>query len=83
VRKFIEYSEQRDPKLLGPGLKVTIAAGEIVAGEAFRSIRDFRTDIGVCGRDKIAPAPYQPPIRIVRQCADLGHRPDRRRGGLR
>ena len=77
VRKVAVEPKDRQTEFLRPGFEMTVAARQIVAGKALRRIGDLRTDMRVCRGDQIAATPHQSAIIIVRQRADLGHRPDR------
>ena len=55
---------------------MTIGAGEIVAGIAFRHVGHVRSDIGVSGGDEVAALADLETLRVARQGADFGHGPD-------
>ena len=82
-RKVAVETKDRQTESFCSGLKVTIAAGEIVAGVALCRIAHLRPDMRVGCGDEIAAAPHHPAVIAVRKRTDLGHGPDRPAGRLR
>ncbi len=75
--KLTEQTEQRNAELLRAGLKMAIAASEIVAGVAVGAPGDFGADLGVGRGDEVAAAPHLATVRVVGQGANFRHGPDR------
>ena len=83
LRKQLDQPEDRQAEFLHASFKVTVAAGEIVAGKPFGWIRHLRSDMGVGRGDQVAPAPHEAAMIVIGQCADLRHCPDWRGDSLR
>src|SRR5205807_2235308 len=74
--KIAVEAEQGQSEFLGTGLKMTIAAGEIITGIALGLVRHIRTNMCVSGSDEVTALAYLKTMRVARQGTDFRHGPD-------
>src|SRR5664279_93395 len=55
---------------------MTIAAGEVVSGEARVPVGRVRSEKGIGHQNEVAAVPHEPTMRVVRQCVNVWDGPD-------